>query len=81
MNASNVSHWHAVMPPAQNPPLPIRNKSNSELAYKFGEWLVAQRFSRSAYEAYTKVTFSLCFIGHRHISTTSHLGVRFSYSI
>src|SRR5271169_1667122 len=78
MNSSNISHWHPAMPPAQNPPLPIRNKSNSELAYKFGEWLVAQRFSRSAYEAYTKVAFSFChFIGQRHVRTTNHLDVRF----
>ena len=78
MNASNISHWHPAMPPLQNPPLPIGNKSNSDLAYKFGEWLVAQRFSRSAYEAYTKVAFSFChFIGRRHVSTTNHLDVRF----
>jgi len=78
MNSSNISHWHPAMPPAQNPPLPIRNKSNSELTYKFGEWLVAQRFSRSAYEAYTKVAFSFChFIGQRHVRTTNHLDVRF----
>jgi site-specific recombinase XerD len=78
MSPSNISHWHPAMPPAQNPVLPTRNKSNSELAYKFGEWLVAQRFSRSAYEAYTKVAFSYChFIGQRHVSRTNHLDVRY----
>src|SRR5271170_5149228 len=78
MNSSSISHWYPAMPPAQSPPLPISNKSNSELACKFGEWLVAQRFSRSAYEAYTKVAFSFChFIGRRHVSTTNHLDVRF----
>src|SRR5271170_6119845 len=78
MNTSNDSQWYPAIPTAQNPPLPIRNKSNSELAYKFGEWLVAQRFSRSVYEAYTKVAFSFChFIGQRHVSTANHLDVRF----
>jgi integrase len=78
MNSSNISHWYPAIPSPQNPPLPIRNKSNSELACKFGERLVAQRFSRSAYEAYTKVAFSFChFIGQRHVSTINHLDVRF----
>jgi site-specific recombinase XerD len=78
MNSSNISHWYPAIPSPQNPPLPIRNKSNSELACKFGEWLVAQRFSRSAYGAYTKVAFSFChFIGQRHVSTINHLDVRF----
>ena len=78
MDSSNISHWYPAIPPAQHPPLPIRNESNSELAYKFGEWLVAPRFSRSAYEAYTKVAFSFChFIGQRHVSTTNHLDARF----
>ena len=78
MNSSTISHWYPAIPPAQNPPLPIKNKSNSELAHEFGEWLVAQRFSRSTYEASTKAAFSFChFIGGRHVSTTNHLDVRF----
>src|SRR5580692_9895802 len=78
MSLPSAASWHPMLPASQNPPLPIRNRSNSELAYKFGEWLVAQRFSRSAYEAYTKVAFAFChFFGQRHVSTTNHLDVRF----
>ena len=78
MSLPSAASWHPMLPASQNPPLPIRNRSNSELACKFGEWLVAQRFSRSAYEAYTKVAFAFChFIGQRHVSTTNHLDVRF----
>jgi site-specific recombinase XerD len=78
MNSSNISLWYPAIPPTQSTPLPLRNKLNSELAFKFGEWLVSERFSRSAYEAYPKVAFWFChFIGQRHVSTTNHPDVRF----
>jgi site-specific recombinase XerD len=78
MSSSSAAFWHSANPPAQVAPLPIKNQSNSQLAQKFGEWLVAQRFSRSAYQAYTKVAFAFChFIGKRHVRTVNHLDVRF----
>jgi site-specific recombinase XerD len=68
-------------PPRAVPPLPIKSRANAVLAEKFGEWLVAQRFSRSAYLAYAKIAFSFChFIGDRHLSTINHLDVRFFLS-
>jgi site-specific recombinase XerD len=61
----------------RGPLLPISRKDNYELAQKFGEWLVAQRFSRSAFQAYTKIAFSFCrFIGKRHLKTTNHFDIR-----
>jgi integrase/recombinase XerD len=78
MNSSNVAAWQATIPHGHSSALPISNPSNSELAQKFGQWLVAQRFSRSAYQAYTKTAFSFCqFIGRRHIRRVTHLDVRF----
>src|SRR5271156_403329 len=78
MSSSRAPFWHSANPPAQVAPLPIKNQSNSQLAQKFGEWLVAQRFSRSAFQAYTKVAFAFChFIGKRHVRTVNHLDVRF----
>jgi site-specific recombinase XerD len=78
MNSSSAAFWYSANSPAQVAPLPIANQSNSYLAQKFGEWLVAQRFSRTAYQAYTKVDFAFChFIGKRHVRTANHLDVRF----
>jgi site-specific recombinase XerD len=69
------------IPPSQlaaQAPLPIANWSNAELAKRFGEWLVAQRFSRSAHQAYTKVAFFFAYyMGERHLSAATHLDVRF----
>ena len=78
MNSSRAAFWYPADPPPQIAPLPIKNQSNSQLAHKFGEWLVAQRFSRTAHQAYTKVALGFChFIGKRHVRTTNHLDVRF----
>src|ERR1700684_4327309 len=71
-------YWIPSFQLAAQSPLPIANWSNAELAKRFGEWLVAQRFSRSAHQAYTKVAFSFAYyMGERHLSTVTHLDVRF----
>ena len=70
------SYW---LPSAsqQRPALPILNKTNSQLAQKFGEWLVAMRFSRAIYQAYTKVAFLFCaFLADRPLQSASHMDVR-----
>lgn len=61
----------------QQPPLRIENNSNRQMAQKFGEWLVALRFSRSVFTTYTKVAFLFCrFLGRRRIQTATHFDVR-----
>jgi len=61
----------------QRPALPILNKSNLQIAQKFGEWLVALRFSRAVYQTYTKVAFLFCsYLEARPIQTATHLDVR-----
>src|ERR1700734_921445 len=71
-------YWIPASQLTAQSPLPIANWSNGELAKRFGEWLVAQRFSRSAHQAYTKVAFSFCHhLADRHLSTVTHLDVRF----
>jgi site-specific recombinase XerD len=78
MALSGSAHWQAPVYRFPQHPLPIRNRSNLELAEKFGEWIVAQRFSRSAYQAYTKIAFSFChFLGKQHVSTVDHMDVRY----
>ena len=70
------SYW---LPSAsqQRPALPILNKTNLQLAQKFGEWLVAMRFSRAIYQAYTKVAFLFCaFLADRPLQSASHMDVR-----
>jgi integrase/recombinase XerD len=59
------------------PPLPLRNKTNADLASKFSEWLVAQRYARVTQLAYKRVAFRFChFMGRRPISAATHLDVR-----
>ena len=59
------------------PPLPVRNKTNADLAAKFSEWLVAQRYARVTQWAYKRVAFRFChFMGRRPISAANHLDVR-----
>ena len=61
----------------QRPALPIFNKPNLQLAQKFGEWLVALRFSRAIYQSYMKVAYKFCsFLGNRSIQVANHLDVR-----
>jgi site-specific recombinase XerD len=58
-------------------PLPIENETNELLARKFGEWLVAMRFSRGVYQAYAKVAFLFCnFLKGRPVQTATHFDVR-----
>jgi len=72
------SHWYPPTTPLLRSPLPIINRSNSELAEKFSEWIIAQRFSRSAHQAYTKVARSFChFLGERPVQTVTHMDVRY----
>jgi site-specific recombinase XerD len=70
------SYW---LPSAnlKRPALPILNKTNSQLAQKFGEWLVALRFSRAVYQAYTKVAFLFCtYLADRPLQSATHMDVR-----
>src|SRR6266436_9299041 len=61
----------------QRPPLPIFNKPNLQLAQKFGESLVALRFSRAIYQSYMKVAYRFCsYLGNRSVQTASHIDVR-----
>ena len=76
MGLAHAAHWHSAS--FSRHPVPIKNRSNLELAEKFGEWMVAQRFSRSVHQAYTKVAFSFChYLAKRHVATVSHLDVRY----
>jgi len=71
-------HWFPPATPLLRSRLPISNRSNSELADKFGEWIIAQRFSRTSHQAYTKVARSFCrFLGKRPIQTATHMDVRY----
>jgi site-specific recombinase XerD len=68
------------VPPFYSPqaPLPIQNKTNAELAQKFCEWLVAQRYSRVAQQAYLRVVFRFCsFLGVRPLKAVNHLDIRY----
>lgn len=63
--------------PIRSPLLPISNRNNRELVQRFAEWLVAQRFSRSCYQTYTKTAFALChFLGKRDLSSVGHMDIR-----
>jgi site-specific recombinase XerD len=69
--------WHPPHVVLQRPPLPIRNKTNAELAVKFSEWIVAQRYARVTQLAYKRVAFRFChFLGRRCVIGTNHLDVR-----
>src|SRR5579871_1496900 len=60
------------------PPIPIQNPVNAELAQKFSEWLVAQRYSRVARQAYQRVVFRFCaFLGNQSLAAVDHLVVRY----
>lgn len=70
-------YWNPPRPLLEGPPLPIRNKTNEELAQKFAEWVVAQRYARVTQLAYKRVAFRFChFLGRRPLSGTNHLDVR-----
>jgi site-specific recombinase XerD len=70
-------HWYPPAIPLLRSTLPIRNRTNSELAEKFSQWLIAQRFSRSAHQAYTKVANSFChFLGKQPLARVTHMEVR-----
>jgi site-specific recombinase XerD len=61
----------------QQPPLPIDNNSNRQMAQKFGEWLVAMRYSRRVYQNYVKVAHSFCtFLGKKELQRATHFDVR-----
>jgi site-specific recombinase XerD len=78
MQISPGPYWRPSALMIERPPLPIKNKTNAELAAKFGEWLVAQRYSRVARQAYKRVVFRFChFLGRRPVSTVSHLDIRY----
>lgn len=75
--AAGRTRWNPPRISPGVPPLPVRNKTNAELASKFSEWLVAQRYARVTQLAYKRVAFRFCnFMGRRPISVANHLDVR-----
>jgi integrase/recombinase XerD len=59
-------------------PFAVENRTNLELVRKFGEWLVAQRYSRSTCESYRKVLFSFShYLGKRKIVKVTHMDIRY----
>ena len=79
MAASHAAHWRPPARPFPKRPLPIENESNLELADKFGERLIAQRFLKSAHQAYTKVAYAFChFLAKKLVSSGTHMEVRYS---
>jgi len=69
--------WNPSRASVSRPPLPIRNKTNEELAQKFSEWVVAQRYARVTQLAYKRVAFRFChFLGSRSLVTANRLDVR-----
>lgn len=78
MRSPRGPYWLSSPLVSQRPPLPIKSKTNAELAQKFCEWLVAQRYSRVAQQAYKRVVFRFCFfLGNRPLRTVNHLDVRY----
>jgi hypothetical protein len=51
-------YWRPAYLVTQRPPLSIQNKTNAELAQKFSEWLVAQRYSRGTHQARAALALS-----------------------
>ncbi len=41
-------YWRPSQAVLKRPPIPIQDKTNAELAQKFSEWLVAQRYLKVA---------------------------------
>lgn len=77
LHVTRGPYWNPPRPFLQRPPLPIRNRTNEELAEKFGEWVIAQRFARVTQLAYKRVAFRFChFLGRRSLGTVTHLDVR-----
>lgn len=78
MDQASEHYWYPPTTPLLRSLLPIVNRTNSELAGKFSQWLVTQRFSRSAHQAYTKVALSFChFLGARPVQSVTHMEVRY----
>lgn len=70
-------YWTSPHSARQRPPLPIRNATNADLAQKFAEWLVAQRFAPVTQLAYKRVAFRFCnFLRGRPLKKATHLDVR-----
>jgi site-specific recombinase XerD len=77
LHSSRGPYWHPPRVVLQRPPLPIRNRTNAELAEKFSEWVVAQRYARVTQLAYKRVAFRFCnFLGRRCVVSANHLDVR-----
>ena len=70
-------YWFVRPHLLQRPPFAIKNNTNIQLAEKFVEWLVALRFSRSAYQSYRKTALQFCsYLGSRPIQRATHFDVR-----
>lgn len=77
LHTTRDSFWNPPRQLLQRPPLPIANRTNEELALKFAEWVVAQRYAKVTQTAYKRVAFRFChFLGRRSVSSASHLDVR-----
>ena len=78
MRASPGPYWRPPHSAVEHPPIPIKNKTNAELAQRFSEWLIAQRYSKVAQQAYKRVVLRFCtHLGARPVSTVDHLAVRY----
>jgi site-specific recombinase XerD len=78
MPSRRARYWRPAYLVTQHPPLPIANRTNAELAQKFSEWLVAQRYSRNTHQAHKRVIFRFChYLGSQHLSQVTHLDVRY----
>jgi site-specific recombinase XerC len=77
LHLSRGPYWHPPHVHLQRPPLPIPNRTNVELAQKFSEWVIAQRYARVTQLAYKRVAFRFChFLGRRCVVSANHLDVR-----
>jgi site-specific recombinase XerD len=70
-------YW--VINPSQNSQAlkALGTKTNAELAKRFSEWLIAQRYATSTKQAYNRVVRKLCeYLGDRPIPGVNHLDIR-----
>jgi len=70
-------YWVVTPPRTPEAVKALGHKNNLELAQRFDQWLVAQRYARSTKQAYNRVARKFClFLGKKSIRTVTHLDVR-----
>ena len=69
--------WPILLPGNQHAVKSIGAKTNEELAARFNDWLVAQRYSRGAKESYNRAVRKLReHLGSKSIKNVTHLDIR-----